>query len=495
MQGAAHDGNQALADGQAQPGAAKAPRGGRLCLREAAKNFVLVLRGNTNARVFNGKAQAVWWHTHGGVCRHGANGNNHLPLGRKFDGVAAQVDQNLLQAQGVAPQHVGYGGVNVKQHFNRFVAQVGRQHDRQVAQQAVHTEGLHVQVHLAGFYLGKIQNVVEQAQERARSAFGFAGVVGLAIVQRCFLQQGQHAQNGVHGGANFVAHIGQKLPFAARRFFGHRTGRLQLGLVGFGGRNVVADRYKFGDFAFRIDKRRNHGVYPIQVPVFGAVAHLATPRLATGNGEPHGVPKLGWVGTRVDDAVVGTNQLLAAVAANGFKRVVNAGDGARAVGLRNNAVGGDRGHERGGFHEGHAQGFGGAFLGGNVGFNGHYAAGCTGRVAQNLNVCVYPIVFAVAFGVVHLQAYIEPGLQRLQHGGVGHRVGVLAIAQVQQFLALGFIQCETGDAGKGRVGPFNVALGVGNDHGIVGAVHHGGHALVFSRHDQCPSLCQRAALG
>ena len=48
----------------------------------------------------------------------------------------------------------------------------------------------------------------------------------LAIEVRAQHQLG-HAEHAVHGGADFVAHIGQKFRFGARREFGLVAGRYQ----------------------------------------------------------------------------------------------------------------------------------------------------------------------------------------------------------------------------------------------------------------------------
>ena len=88
-----------------------------------------------------------------------------------------------------------------------------------------------MQAHLAGFDLGEVQDVVEQAQQRLRGPLGLAGVVALLRVQRGLVQQAQHAQDGVHGGADLVAHVGQELPLGRAGLLGDQLGLLQRGLV------------------------------------------------------------------------------------------------------------------------------------------------------------------------------------------------------------------------------------------------------------------------
>ncbi len=68
-----------------------------------------------------------------------------------------------------------------------------------------------LQLHLAGFDLRKIQNVVDNAQKGLRGAAHRFRVSLLPIVQTGIEQQLDHAEDAIHGGAYFVADIGQEL--------------------------------------------------------------------------------------------------------------------------------------------------------------------------------------------------------------------------------------------------------------------------------------------
>ena len=67
-----------------------------------------------------------------------------------------------------------------------------------------------IQLQLAGFNLGVVENVVEQAQQRFRRGFRLAHVVQLTSTQCGVLHQMQHAQHRIHRCAYLVTHIGQK---------------------------------------------------------------------------------------------------------------------------------------------------------------------------------------------------------------------------------------------------------------------------------------------
>ena len=117
----------------------------------------------------------------------------------------------MLQAQRITDQMGWNGRVHFPEQLDRLASYIGCQDDGKVTQQLLHREGLRVQGHLACLDLGNVQDVIQQPQQRLGSAMGLVGIVGLFVIERRLGQQGQHTQNGVHGCADFVAHIGQEL--------------------------------------------------------------------------------------------------------------------------------------------------------------------------------------------------------------------------------------------------------------------------------------------
>ncbi len=227
FQGAAHQARQALADGQAQAGAAVAARRRRLGLGKTVEDVAAMFGRDADAGVAHGERDRQ-----AALAAPGQPGRqHHLARGREFDGVAGQVEQDLLQAQGVAHQPRGQGRVDAEQHFHVLVAHVGRQDHGQVAPQLVQTERVGIERQLARLHLGKVENVVEQAQQRAGRRLGLGGVVVLAPVQGRLLQQLQHAQHGVHGRADLVAHVGQEFRLGPARLQRLLLGQ-QQGVVG-----------------------------------------------------------------------------------------------------------------------------------------------------------------------------------------------------------------------------------------------------------------------
>ncbi|MNT55902.1 hypothetical protein D3C72_1931720 [compost metagenome] len=63
---------------------------------------------------------------------------------------------------------------------------------------------------MARLDLGVIEDVVEDLQQGFTAVLDGGEIAPLGLAQVGILQQGQPPQNAVHGGANFVAHGGEK---------------------------------------------------------------------------------------------------------------------------------------------------------------------------------------------------------------------------------------------------------------------------------------------
>ena len=74
--------------------------------------------------------------------------------------------------------------------------------------------------HLLRFNFGKIEDIVDQAQQIFAARTGQFGILALLVVQAGIQEQSIHADDPVEGGPNFVAHIGQKFTFRLVRRLG-----------------------------------------------------------------------------------------------------------------------------------------------------------------------------------------------------------------------------------------------------------------------------------
>src|SRR5205085_9033180 len=102
-----------------------------------------------------------------------------------------------------------------------------------------------------------------------------------------------------------------------------------LGALALG--DVVTDGDVLVGLAFGVEERDDGRVNPVDRAVFGAVAHLAAPDAARGNGRPKVVHELIRVVCRVNDAVILSEQLLARVLRDFAELVVDVLDRAALI--------------------------------------------------------------------------------------------------------------------------------------------------------------------
>ena len=76
-----------------------------------------------------------------------------------------------------------------------------------------------LQIHMIGFYLGKIQKIIDNIQQGLAGGMDLFHIVPLLRTEICIEHQMGHAHNTVHGRTYFVAHVGKKDAFG-------RIGRL-----------------------------------------------------------------------------------------------------------------------------------------------------------------------------------------------------------------------------------------------------------------------------
>ena len=118
---------------------------------------------------------------------------------------------------------------------------------------------------LAGFDLGEIEHVIDDAEQQGAGFPDRLADVLLFLIEASFSQQVVHADDGVHGGAQFVAHHGQKIGLGAVRLFGGFLGMGEGLFQGLEAGHVAHD----GDHAaidHRIDaslKVSGFGVFPV----------------------------------------------------------------------------------------------------------------------------------------------------------------------------------------------------------------------------------------
>ena len=170
-----------------------------------------LVRGNAGSGVGDDEVQ------HRRLLAPGQGGGNGDPaLLGELDGVADEIGEDLAQAKGI-DQHPWHGGVGQPDLIDqplllghaRKDPGDGREQGREIA-------GGGSQGHLARLYGGDIQAVPQQIQQTVGGVGGDAQQLAAVTAESGILGgQLQHAEDGVHGGADLVAHGGEEVALGA----------------------------------------------------------------------------------------------------------------------------------------------------------------------------------------------------------------------------------------------------------------------------------------
>ena len=148
-----------------------------------------------------------------------AAAQDYAALFGKFDGVAQEIDQDLADPHRVAMQHRRQGG-DVGNDFEALDLRPLGDQAASVADQAVHLEIAQFQLHLAGFDLREVEDVVDDAEQVLGGAADLVELFGLRPVGGTAAQDVGEADDGIHRRANFMAHVGQEGTLGLIGFFG-----------------------------------------------------------------------------------------------------------------------------------------------------------------------------------------------------------------------------------------------------------------------------------
>ena len=154
--------------------------------------------------------------------------DDDLAGGGEFDAVAEQVDEHLAQPGHVAEDLRRHAVVHLVGQVELLFRRLGGQQIQGVLDARAQVEGLVLQFELAGFDLGEIQDVVDDGEEGFAAGVDGFHVTALLGGQGRLQEQAGHGDDAVHGGADFVAHVGQELGLGAGGGFGGEAGGEQF---------------------------------------------------------------------------------------------------------------------------------------------------------------------------------------------------------------------------------------------------------------------------
>ena len=216
--GAAHQIHDVLGDGHAQTRALHPVGAGALLAGKGVKKGLLVSLAHANAVILYHKA------VFGVVLVPGQlfDLEPDVPAaGGILDRVGENVHQHLIQAGGVGQQvfvpEMGGDGEGL-----RLFAGLCADHRAELVELLGKVHRLNAQGGLAALDAAHIQNVVDDAQQQLAGAFQLVQVFGqLFRLVQLVLHQGRQPDDGVHGGADVVAHVGEEVRLGLAGLFGY----------------------------------------------------------------------------------------------------------------------------------------------------------------------------------------------------------------------------------------------------------------------------------
>jgi len=146
----------------------------------------------------------------------------------KLDGVAGQVGNDLAKSERVPDQVVGNIRGNIEQYLNAFFNRLDPQGSYGLTEGGAQFERNGFEIHAPCFNLGKVEDIVDDGQQVVGRDGDVLQVFTLLRGEVCGGQQFAHADDAVHGGADFVAHGGQKLTLGPIGVIGSLAGGQQL---------------------------------------------------------------------------------------------------------------------------------------------------------------------------------------------------------------------------------------------------------------------------
>ncbi|MNF65956.1 hypothetical protein D3C84_477390 [compost metagenome] len=225
---ASHQLSQFAGDGESEAGAAVLAGGGAVRLLEGLEQPLLLFLAHADPRVLH---RAVQQHLLRQLLQ-AADLDQDLALFGELDRVVGVVDQDLAEAQRIAIEQGIELVVDLEQQLYALGFGLLAHQGRQVFQYMVEIEFDPFQIQLAGLDLGEVEDVVDDAEQVLGGALDLAHVVELLRVEPGLQGEVGHAEDGVHGGADLVAHVGEKIALGPGRALRQFIGLFQLLILG-----------------------------------------------------------------------------------------------------------------------------------------------------------------------------------------------------------------------------------------------------------------------
>ena len=203
---APHHLHELLADRQPQPGPSELSGGRGVHLGELVENRLLVCLGDSDPGVGDRYLDERF----SSVALQAFHVDEHVaPLG-ELDRIAREVIQDLSNAGRIADEASGHIGRAPDDQIEALGLAAHGQELRHVFDHALEVERLGLDVELARLDLREIQNIVDDVEQRLGRAMDRGRIVALLGRHFRVEQKLRHPHHAVHGGADFVGHVGKE---------------------------------------------------------------------------------------------------------------------------------------------------------------------------------------------------------------------------------------------------------------------------------------------
>ena len=190
-----------------------------------------------------------------GLFLQAADLDQDLPLLGELDRIVGVVDQDLAEAKGIAIEQGVELVVDLEQQFYTLGLRLFTHQGGQILQHMVEIEFDPLQIQSAGLDLGEVEDVVDDAEQMLGRTLDLADVVELLRIEPGLQGEMGHAEDGVHGGADLVAHVGEKIALGPGRALRQLIGHFQLLVLGLHHRKQLVPG-RFGELPLHLLQQR-----------------------------------------------------------------------------------------------------------------------------------------------------------------------------------------------------------------------------------------------
>src|SRR5882724_4393645 len=171
----------------------------------------------------------------------------YMTLVCELYGIAQEIDQYLVEAVWVAGKPVGNVRVDVNAELQSFFLQAVFKDGACTAHHLFQAEVYFLDIELARFYLGEIQDIIDNDQEIIGAALDRTGQLLLLVREVGIEQEFGHPLDAIHGRADLMAHIGEELFLHLPGVLGFADGDDKLFLDRFAPRDILIELYQDND--------------------------------------------------------------------------------------------------------------------------------------------------------------------------------------------------------------------------------------------------------